>query len=158
PAKRGGTPPRPAGTGTRLTGGAAYEPEPPAQGLLGRPREVDAEEASFDGYFGAFGTPAPTTDSAPGTTSAAEDARPADPRPASGSGGFARPGSAAEGGGVTSAAGAGRDQDDAEAEGAQAPSGANGTPGPGAWGPLTPDADGPAGPGDPHRCDPGGSA
>ncbi|MFJ6785524.1 hypothetical protein [Streptomyces yangpuensis] len=214
PAKRGGTPHRPAATGAHLTGGAAYEPEPPAQGLLGRPHEVDAEEASFDGYFGAFGTPAPTTtDSAPATASPAEDTKPrpapgaagfarpgtaaagdgATPAPggpsaaASGPGGFARPGTAADGGGATSAPpgpsaagsgsgsggfarpgtadggggatpvpGAGRD--DIEAEAAGADSGTAGAPGPGAWGALTPDADGPAGPGDPHRCDPGGSA
>ncbi|MFJ7779512.1 hypothetical protein [Streptomyces yangpuensis] len=342
PAKRGGTPHRPAATGAHLTGGAAYEPEPPAQGLLGRPHEVDAEEASFDGYFGAFGSPAPTTtDSAPATASPAEDTKPrpapgaagfarpgtaaagdgATPAPAgpsaagsgpasgpggfarpgtaaesggatsappgpsaagsggfarpgtaaqsgrvtptsggpsaagsgpafgsggfarpgtaaqsggvtsasggpsavgsgpasgtagfarpgtaaesggatsasggpsaagsglasgaggfarpgtaadgggatsapggpsaagSGSGGFARPGTAAEGGGATPVPGAGRD--DIEAEAAGADSGTAGAPGPGAWGALTPDADGPAGPGDPHRCDPGGSA
>ncbi|MFE7094807.1 hypothetical protein [Streptomyces erythrochromogenes] len=43
-----------------LTGSAAYEqPEPPAPGLLARARAVDAEQASFEGYFGALGTPPP---------------------------------------------------------------------------------------------------
>ncbi|WP_046775716.1 hypothetical protein [Streptomyces yangpuensis] len=198
PAKRGGTPHRPA----HLTGGAAYEPEPPARSLLGRPREVDAEEASFDGYFGAFGTPGTTSSTEPanpaasggaarpgtaaegrgvtsepggpsaagsggfarpGTASSAEDGRPAEPRPASAPGGFVRPGTAAEGGGAAAVpgagrdgAGSGRDQGDVEDEGAG--SGSARAPGPGAWGALTPDADGPAGPGHPHRSDPGGTA
>ncbi|MEU5147928.1 hypothetical protein AB0G42_12125 [Streptomyces yangpuensis] len=219
-AKRGGTPQRPA----HLTGGAAYEPEPPARTLLGRPREVDAEEASFDGYFGAFGTPGTTSPTEPahpaegaGVTSAdpcpasapggfarpdttakgrdetpadppaasasggfarpgttadggaakpakpAKAAKPADSRPAPASGGFARPGTAAEGGGAAAVPGAGRDvggsgrdRDGVEDEGAA--SGSAGAPGPGAWGALTPDADGPAGPGDPYRSDPGGTA
>ncbi|MFJ3722816.1 hypothetical protein ACIPYQ_09630 [Streptomyces sp. NPDC090045] len=67
---------RPADTESYLTGGAAYEPESPAPGLLGRTQEVDAEQASFEGYFDAFRPPA------------AADAA------ASGPGGVARPGAA----------------------------------------------------------------
>ncbi|MEV6678900.1 hypothetical protein AB0N09_18880 [Streptomyces erythrochromogenes] len=60
--------PRPApqsGTARQpyLTGSAAYgppePPEPPVQGLLARAHAVDAEQASFEGYFGALGTPPP---------------------------------------------------------------------------------------------------
>ncbi|WP_405421233.1 hypothetical protein [Streptomyces erythrochromogenes] len=65
-----------------LSGSAAYEPpdppEPPAPGLLARAHAVDAEQASFDGYFGALGTPAPDPGPTPGAPG------PADPLAASG--------------------------------------------------------------------------
>ncbi|MFJ9548161.1 hypothetical protein [Streptomyces erythrochromogenes] len=65
-----------------LSGSAAYEPpdppEPPAPGLLARAHAVDAEQASFEGYFGALGTPAPDPGPTPGAPG------PADPLTASG--------------------------------------------------------------------------
>ncbi|MEU9081361.1 hypothetical protein [Streptomyces sp. NPDC048357] len=79
PAPQRRTARRPADTESYLTGGAAYEPESPAPGLLGRPREVDAEQASFEGYFDAFRPPAadaaasgPAGVARPGTASAAD--------------------------------------------------------------------------------------
>ncbi|MFF3674444.1 hypothetical protein ACFYYS_10700 [Streptomyces sp. NPDC002120] len=179
PAPQRRTARRPPDTGSYLTGSAAYEPEQPAPGLLGRPREVDAEQASFDGYFGAFGSPAPAAETGPPPTAGSA------PGSGSGSGHGEVPGPRTAddpGGGATPAPGgpAGRDC------GTGAPS-APGAPG-GAWGALAPDAgkrgrhaagpgappaagaqddaapapasdpDPASGPGDPHRPHPGGSA
>ncbi|MGW6617157.1 hypothetical protein ACWGA0_27375 [Streptomyces erythrochromogenes] len=98
PAPQRGTARRPY-----LTGSAAYEPpEPPAPGLLARAHAVDAEQASFEGYFGALGTPPPDSAPAPGTDGvAAQGPSPTpgglrgrladDPRTAPGPGGPAGP-------------------------------------------------------------------
>ncbi|MFJ2592469.1 hypothetical protein [Streptomyces erythrochromogenes] len=82
PAQYGGTAGRPY-----LTGSAAYEqPEQPAPGLLARAHAVDVEQASFDGYFGALGTPPP--DSTPAT---GPGGVPAAPGPSPTPGGPGRP-------------------------------------------------------------------
>ncbi|MFF4433777.1 hypothetical protein ACFYZ4_32050 [Streptomyces sp. NPDC001513] len=183
PAPQHRTVRRPADTGSYLTGSAAYEPEPPAPGLLGRPREVDAEQASFEGYFGAFGTPAADA----GTPPAAGSAPGSAPGSDTGSGEVPGPRTAnSPGGGATPATGgpAGRDARPGTPSGPGGPAGA--------WGALAPDAGGRAGtgtgpgaapaagaqdaagpaadpdpdpdapsdsgPGDPHRSHPGGSA
>ncbi|MFC9815707.1 hypothetical protein ACFVJM_26980 [Streptomyces virginiae] len=168
--QRGTSGRRPATADSYLTGSAAYEePEAPAPGLLGRTREVEAEQASFDGYFGAFGAPGPGSaaavlrpDSGPGPAAAADDgaatAAPGGPvrHPAAGTDAVTAPG-----GGAAAAARPGS----ADA---------------GAWGALTADDDGPPGPGvrdgddtgtgtdpdpdpdpdpgDPYRSRPGGPA
>ncbi|MEU6297746.1 hypothetical protein [Streptomyces erythrochromogenes] len=91
------SPARPAGPAGQpyLTGRAAYErpepPVPPAPGLLARARAVDAEQASFEGYFGALGAPPPDPAPNPGGVDEApggSGSRPAgDPRTAPGAGG-----------------------------------------------------------------------
>ncbi|MFE5721916.1 hypothetical protein [Streptomyces erythrochromogenes] len=166
PAPQRGTARRPY-----LTGSAAYEPpEPPAPGLLARAHAVDAEQASFEGYFGALGTPPPDSAPAPGPGPgpgatpapggpAGRDAGSAapsgpgssgsravgdGPRTAPGPGGVLGAGwpSATEGPGATAAPG-GRASRDA---GTAAPSGPGGGPG------VTP------GPGGPAGCDAGTAA
>ncbi|THA74366.1 hypothetical protein E6U81_38095, partial [Streptomyces sp. A0592] len=93
PAQQRGTRRQP-----HLTGLAAYEqPEPPAPGLLARAHAVDAEQASFEGYFGALGTPPP--DAAPPPAAPAAHDTGAGPRTTTG-----RP-SAAEGPGATAVPG-----------------------------------------------------
>ncbi|CAM5325697.1 hypothetical protein [Streptomyces avidinii] len=138
PAPQRRTSRRPTETESYLTGSAAYEPEPSGPGLLGRSREVAAEQASFEGYFGAFGTPGaeagapPAAGSAAGSAPASASGEVPGPRTGPGSAstaegrGAGRPGAApAPGGPVGHDAGTGT------------PSGPGGPAG--AWGALAPD-------------------
>ncbi|KJY20870.1 MULTISPECIES: hypothetical protein [unclassified Streptomyces] len=171
PAQQRAAPRRPAAAESYLTGGAAYEqPEPPAPGLLGRTREVEAQQASFEGYFGAFGTPGPGSaaealppDSGPGAAWAAGD-RDAALAPGTGSGpdGARAPGGRGEAAGPGPASGPGAEDGapgtvsapggraGGRKDGPPAPSGPNGSggggaaavPGP-AFGPAGAGAEGP---------------